>query len=182
MIRMVPYVAIMIFVAWILLQFFFPFKSDKVVLEIPENKRENDWKSKVVWITFVGTILLWATESITGINSNVVALIPLGVLTCTGIFSKDDIKQINWSVLWLVAGGFALGAALVHHQVGLALGRGHIHFHVRIALGAGLVYRLSVRRHRSQQGQRTDDQQFLHGRMLKHPKIMIFAINLIFAV
>ncbi len=112
MIRMVPYVAIMIFVAWILLQFFFPFKSDKVVLEIPENKRENDWKSKVVWITFVGTILLWATESITGINSNVVALIPLGVLTCTGIFSKEDIKQINWSVLWLVAGGFALGTCL----------------------------------------------------------------------
>lgn len=112
MLRMVPYVALMIFVAWILLQVFFPFKSKKVVLEIPENKHPNDWKSKVVWITFIGTILLWATESITGINSNVVALIPLGVLTCTGIFTKEDIKQINWSVLWLVAGGFALGTCL----------------------------------------------------------------------
>lgn len=112
MIRMVPYVAIMIFVAWILLQVFFPFKSDKVVLEIPENKRQRDWKTNVVWVTFIGTILLWATESLTGINSNVVALIPLGVLTCTGIFTKEDIKQINWSVLWLVAGGFALGTCL----------------------------------------------------------------------
>ena len=65
-----------------------------------------------MWITFIGTILLWATESLTGINSNVVALIPLGVLTCTGIFTKEDIKEINWSVLWLVAGGFALGTCL----------------------------------------------------------------------
>ena len=112
MVRMVPYVLIMILFAWVLLQFFFPFKSEKVVLQIPENTKEKNWKSTVVWITFIGTILLWATESLTGINSNVVALIPLGVLTCTGIFSKEVIKEINWSVLWLVAGGFALGTCL----------------------------------------------------------------------
>ena len=112
MMRMVPYVLIMIIIAWFLLQFFFPFKSEKVVLEIPENTKEKGWKSKVVWVTFIGTILLWATESLTGINSNVVALIPLGVLTACGIFTREDIKEINWSVLWLVAGGFALGTCL----------------------------------------------------------------------
>jgi len=112
MVRMIPYVLIMILVAWAILLFFFPFKSEKVVLEIPENKKEKGWKSTVVWVTFIGTILLWATESLTGINSNVVALIPLGVLTCTGIFTREDIKEINWSVLWLVAGGFALGTCL----------------------------------------------------------------------
>ena len=112
MLRMIPYVLIMILVAWAILLFFFPFKSEKVVLEIPESRKEKSWKSTVVWVTFIGTILLWATESLTGINSNVVALIPLGVLTCTGIFTKEDIKEINWSVLWLVAGGFALGSCL----------------------------------------------------------------------
>lgn len=111
-IRMIPYVLIMILVAWVLLQIMFPFKTKKLVLDIPENKRPVDWKTYVVWITFIGTILLWATESLTGINSNVVALIPLGVLTMTGIFTKEDIKEINWTVLWLVAGGFALGTAL----------------------------------------------------------------------
>ena len=111
-VRMIPFVLIMIFVAWVILQLFFPFKTKKLVLEIPENKRKKDWKTYVVWITFIGTILLWATESLTGINSNIVALIPLGVLTMTGIFTKEDIKEINWSVLWLVAGGFALGTAL----------------------------------------------------------------------
>ncbi len=111
-IRMIPYVLIMIFIAWLVLQLFFPFKSEKIVLEIPENTRKKDWRTTVVWCTFIGTILLWATEQWTGINSNVVALIPLGVLTATGIFNKEDIKEINWSVLWLVAGGFALGTCL----------------------------------------------------------------------
>ncbi len=112
MVHMIPYVIVMILVAWVLLQLFFPFKTEKLVLEIPENKKEKSWKSTVVWITFIGTILLWMTESITKINSNIVALIPLGVLTACGIFTKDDIKEINWSVLWLVAGGFALGTCL----------------------------------------------------------------------
>ena len=110
--HMIPYVIVMIVLAWVLLQFFFPFQSDKVILEIPENKRKKDWKTTVVWITFLGTILLWMTEQVHHINSNVVALVPLGVLTACGIFTKDDIKEINWSVLWLVAGGFALGTAL----------------------------------------------------------------------
>ena len=111
-IRMIPFVIIMILLAWVLLQLFFPFKSEEIVLNIPENKRKKDWKTTTVWITFAATIILWATESLTGINSNVVALIPLAVLTATGIFTKDDIKDINWTVLWLVAGGFALGTCL----------------------------------------------------------------------
>ena len=32
--------------------------------------------------------------------------------------TKDDLKEINWSVLWMVAGGFALGLALT--STGLA--------------------------------------------------------------
>ena len=117
-VRMIPFVLIMIVLAWVLLQLFFPFKSTEIKLEIPESKREKDWRTTVVWITFIGTILLWATEEWTKINSNVVALIPLAVLTMTGIFTKEDIKQINWTVLWLVAGGFALGTCL--QSTGLA--------------------------------------------------------------
>ena len=118
MIHMVPFVIIMIFIAWLLLQWFFPFKATELVLHIPKNKKKKDWKYTVVWVTFIGTILLWMTESITKINSNIVALIPLGVLTACKIFTKEDIKDINWSVLWLVAGGFALGTCI--HGTGLA--------------------------------------------------------------
>ena len=118
MTRMVPYVIVMIAIAWVLLQVFFPLKSDKIELKIEVKQRQKTWKDYVAWITFFVTILLWVTESLTGINSNVVALIPLAVYTATGVFEKSDIKEINWSVLWLVAGGFALGTGL--NKTGLA--------------------------------------------------------------
>ena len=108
-VHMIPYVIIMILLAWIILRVFFPFKTKKLVLEIPENKRKKDWKLVLVWVTFILTILLWATEQWTKINSNIVAWIPLGVFTATGLFGKEEIKEINWNVLWLVAGGFCLG-------------------------------------------------------------------------
>ena len=116
--RMIPFVIIMIVLAWVLLQVFFPFKSDKIELKIEAKAHQKTWKDYVAWITFFVTILLWVTESLTGINSNIVALIPLAVYTCTGVFDKEDIKEINWSVLWLVAGGFALGTGL--NKTGLA--------------------------------------------------------------
>ena len=117
-VHMIPYVIIMIILAWVLLLVFFPFKTQKLVLEIPANDKKKDWKSTLVWITFIVTILLWATEQLHHISSNVVALIPLGVFTATGLFGKEEIKEINWSVLWLVAGGFALGYLL--QDTGLA--------------------------------------------------------------
>lgn len=107
--RMIPFVVVMILLAWVLLIVMYPFKSKEIVLEIKKNDKKADWRTYVAWITFLGTIILWMTEKITGLNSNVVALIPLAVYTATGVFTKEDIKEINWSVLWLVAGGFALG-------------------------------------------------------------------------
>ena len=117
-VHMIPYVLIMLVVAWIILQIFFPFKTKELRLEIPANDKKKDWKYVLVWITFIGTILLWATEQITKINSNIVAFVPLAVFTATGLFGKEEIKEINWNVLWLVAGGFALGYAL--QDTGLA--------------------------------------------------------------
>lgn len=116
--HMIPLVIVMIVFAWVLLQLFFPFKSKEIVLKIEAKHQEITWRTYVAWITFFVTILLWVTENLTGINSNIVALIPLAVYTCTGVFTKDDIKEINWSVLWLVAGGFALGTGL--NKTGLA--------------------------------------------------------------
>lgn len=112
-IHMMPFVFIMILIAWVVLQIMFPFKGKKLEVNIPKNDKPTTWRTKLVWITFAVTILLWATESLTKISSNIVALIPLAVFVCTGTFTKEDIKQLDWSVLWLVAGGFALGYAML---------------------------------------------------------------------
>ncbi|MBQ9477185.1 MAG: SLC13/DASS family transporter [Bacteroidales bacterium] len=110
--RMIPFVIIMLLLAWVLLMVLYPFKSKEIKLEIKPSEQKTTWRTWVAWITFGVTILLWMTEQLTHLNANIVALIPLAVYTATGVFTKEDIKEINWSVLWLVAGGFALGYAL----------------------------------------------------------------------
>ena len=117
-IRMVPFVIVMILLAWVVLQLFYPFQSKEIKIEIKKDGGKKDWRTYVAWITFGVTILLWMTEKLTGLSSYVVALIPLAVYTATGVFTTKDIKEINWSVLWLVAGGFALGYAM--QDTGLA--------------------------------------------------------------
>lgn len=113
MFRMIPYVYIMLLIAWVILLKMYPFKQKTIELKI-ESHHEKTWRTYVVWITFALTILLWMTESLTKLNSNVVAMIPVGVFCITGIITKDDLKDINWSVLWMVAGGFALGLAMTN--------------------------------------------------------------------
>ena len=112
MLVMVPVAIIILLIAWRVLLIMFPF-TKKVIDDINiEGEMQSDIKSRIVWITFVVTILLWVSEKLTGINANVVALIPFAVFSITGIFTKDDLKLIDWDVLWLVAGGFALGVGL----------------------------------------------------------------------
>ena len=119
MIRMVPVVIIMILFAWWLLMFLFPFKAKDVKIVIqPDEHHQIGWEFWVVTITFIATILLWMTGEITHLNSNVVALIPFGVFALVGIFKRDDFSKIDWHVLWMVAGGFAIGTAL--NKTGLA--------------------------------------------------------------
>lgn len=112
--RMIPFVIVMIVFAWLLLTFFYPFHSKEIVLEIRKDNHKKTYKDYVAWITFGATILLWMTEQIHGISSNIVALIPLAVYTATGVFGKEDIKEINWEVLWLVAGGFAVAGLICY--------------------------------------------------------------------
>ena len=117
MLRFVPVVAIMILFSWWLLQFLFPFKTKKIEIKI-DGECKKDWKFWTVTVTFLGTIALWMTGELTHLNSNVVALIPFAVYALLGIFTRDDFAKIDWHVLWMVAGGFALGTAL--NKTGLA--------------------------------------------------------------
>ena len=76
------------------------------------------WQDVVVYVTFILTVLLWMTDKVSGVNSNVVAMLPVGVFCLSGVIGRRDLEEINWSVLWMVAGGFALGVAL--QDTGLA--------------------------------------------------------------
>lgn len=121
-----PFVLIQLTLAWFLLQKLFPSSQASMSLKL-DGRFQRSWQAMVVYITFALTIVLWMTTALHGMNTYVVAIIPLAVFTLTGIMGKEELKQINWDVLWLVAGGIAIGIGL--EQTGLAHALAHaIHY------------------------------------------------------
>lgn len=117
-----PFVMIQLTLAWFLLQKLFPSSEKQMILKL-NGKFQKSWQAIVVYITFAATIVLWMTTSLHGMNTYVVSIIPLAVFTLTGIMGKEELKQINWDVLWLVAGGIAIGIGL--DKTGLASALAH---------------------------------------------------------
>lgn len=112
-----PFVILLLGFAWWVLQKLFPFSGGSLHLELGGDFQRS-WQAIVVYITFALTILLWMSTGLHGMNTYVVAIVPLAIFTLTGIIGKEELKLINWDVLWLVAGGIAIGIAL--DKTGLA--------------------------------------------------------------
>jgi len=117
MVMAVPFVIVLLVIAWLLLTRSYPISLPKIELEI-KGKFLKNRKARIVYFTFGLTILLWLTDFVHGMNAYVVALLPVAVFSATSIITKEDLKLISWDVLWLVSGGIALGLAL--EQSGLA--------------------------------------------------------------
>ncbi len=113
----VPFVMILLIIAWWIICFLYPAKNKTVVIEI-NGKFLKTRQAYLVYSTFFMTILLWMMGDFHGMNASVVALLPLTIFLAFKIITKEDLKDISWDVLWLVSGGIALGLAL--EQTGLA--------------------------------------------------------------
>ena len=114
---MTPLVIAVLVISWVLLRVMYPFTAKKVNLHIIGGAKKG-WRTYVIYGTLAITILLWMFEKVTGINSYVVALFPIGVFAITRIIKSSDLKDIDWACLWMVAGGFALGEGM--SKTGLA--------------------------------------------------------------
>ncbi len=116
----IPYVIILMVIAWLLLLKIYPIKMKEMVLNIEgAGKFDTSPKAIIVYITFVVCVVLWVTgKGVHGINDNAIAMIPMAVFALTGVITKKDLNAMSWDVLWLVAGGFALGVGL--NATGLA--------------------------------------------------------------
>ena len=118
MMIMGPLVIVLLLIAWVVLKKFFPFTQKTIELNIQGDMSHN-WRTAVVGITFAITILLWIMGKYVGVNSNTVAMLPIAVFAITGVITAKDLQKIDWGVIWMVAGGFALGLAL--NGTGLAI-------------------------------------------------------------
>ena len=108
---MLPLTIILLLIGWYLLKTFFPFKKKEIDLHI-EGDIHRGWRTPVIAVTFCVTVLLWMFDKFTGVGANTVAMLPISVFALTGVVKAKDLQEINWSVIWMVAGGFALGLAL----------------------------------------------------------------------
>lgn len=76
------------------------------------------FKRRAVIFTLFVTIGLWVTEPLHGIPVAATSAVPILLLTMTQVIGVDEVRSLPWDTLMLVAGGLALGIALV--DVGLA--------------------------------------------------------------
>lgn len=107
----IPLAASLLIFGWLILLFFFPFKTRKIELKMKSHFL-NTPRAWTVYVTFMITILLWLTDLWHGINAYTVAILPVAVFLSSNIISKEDLKFLSWDVLWLVSGGIALGYGL----------------------------------------------------------------------
>ena len=122
----IPYVIVLMVIAWLLLLKIYPIKMKEMVLNIEgAGKFDTSPKAIIVYITFVVCVVLWVISKNGigpipghGINDNAIAMIPMAVFALTGVITKKDLNAMSWDVLWLAAGGFALGVGL--NATGLA--------------------------------------------------------------
>lgn len=104
---------------------YFPKKKRMNIILEPEEKIDSEdlhridrLKKRVVMGVLLVTLILWLTENVHGIPASIVSLLPIILLTMSGIITGDDVRKLPWDTLMLVAGGLALGLAI--KETGLA--------------------------------------------------------------
>lgn len=112
----VPYVILMLLFSWWWLGRIFPARRKDIRLEFSATFDRSP-KAVVVYVVFPLTILLWLTSAWHEVNIYTIGLVPVAAFLATGVITKADLKKMSWDVLWLIAGGIALGTGL--EQTGL---------------------------------------------------------------
>lgn len=85
-------------------------------LNTPINMKNGFERNAVLFTLFV-TVSMWLTEPFHGIPIAATSAIPIVLLTLFQVIKAEDVRRLPWDTLMLVAGGLALGIAMV--DVGL---------------------------------------------------------------
>lgn len=104
----VPLMLVVLAIAWAWLAFMYMPSDLKIDLDLTA-KFAKGRNATIFYIVALITIGLWMTEPLHGISSNTVGFVPVVLLMVTQVMTGEDLKALDWPVLWLVAGGIALG-------------------------------------------------------------------------
>lgn len=104
----VPLMLVVLFGAWFLIARYFMAKDTRVTLTMTANF-DRSTPARLYYVVAGITVLLWMTEPLHGVSSNIVGFLPVVALLALRVMGGKDIQNLSWPVLWLVAGGIALG-------------------------------------------------------------------------
>lgn len=107
----VPFMLILLGIGWLLLALFFVPRSARIEIDM-EQKWDTSANAILFYIVTGITLILWMSEPLHGVSSNIVGFLPVAALLGLRVMSGDDVKQLDWPVLWLVSGGIALGTGV----------------------------------------------------------------------
>jgi sodium-dependent dicarboxylate transporter 2/3/5 len=110
MIIVSPLVLLLLFILYHMLWRLY--KPEKSLSLTPVSVKPFSKKGKFVIVIFSITVLLWLTDTIHGIPAAVVALFPVIIFTATGLLNVKQFNRLDWNILFLIAGGLALGQGM----------------------------------------------------------------------
>tara|TARA_R110002050_G_scaffold169566_9_gene301351 strand:- start:654 stop:2150 length:1497 start_codon:yes stop_codon:yes gene_type:complete len=113
----VPVAIILCIAFWFLLQKSLPEKEAKLDLDFVNEgltfSKDEKQNRLVVLSVLVLTVGLWMTNPLHGIPVALISGVPIVLLTMFSVIWAKDVRSLPWDTLMLVAGGLALGLALV---------------------------------------------------------------------
>lgn len=111
MTAMVPLMVVLLLLGWVYLVLRYVPKGIALDLHL-ERDFDTRLSAKVFYVVAGVTILLWFTEPLHGISASAAAFIAVVLLLASKVMTGDDLRALQWPVLWLVAGGIALGGGV----------------------------------------------------------------------
>ncbi len=108
--------ALLLAFTFFLLKVSFPISRESVDLQLGE--KPVTAHRTLVYATFFVTVALWVTDTLHGIPTALIALVPVLVFGFAGVLERRHLREISWDILLLIGGGIALGVGL--KETGLA--------------------------------------------------------------
>nr|WP_257210405.1 SLC13 family permease [Actinomyces ruminis] len=108
MLMAIPLMLVILLGAWLLICALFLPGGLSVELDM-RAEWYTDRRAVMFYVIAAVTILAWMTESLHGLSANVIGFMAIVAMLVTRVMTGKDLAGLSWDVLWLVAGGIALG-------------------------------------------------------------------------
>jgi sodium-dependent dicarboxylate transporter 2/3/5 len=118
----VPLAFVLVVIFWRMLIQRFKLEEEEVNFVSQSPKKPTStigkFQQRVVLGVLIVTVLFWLTGNIHGIPAAAISGIPIIILPMVSIITGDDVRELPWDTLMLVAGGLSIGLAIT--ESGLA--------------------------------------------------------------